>query len=734
MNRITILLFVLSFLCTNNPILSQPKECTTCNDGNPCTKDICLYDTVLTGGWKFRGCRNENICNTWYKDSDGDGYYSATRQAGSSPGIGWSLSPGSGANDCNDVNASINPGQAEICGNNIDENCDGSLSASNNNPPTEQNLVVNITNPSSIGCRGKVTISYSYDGCWSSYEGTLSDNPDFYGLLEGVVSGTHENNNLEFLSDGQGYKTGTYYVRLVDNNGFELYKTIKITEPTEYDKNANITYSISPPDVNSCLFLLKIKLNTTDCFDQWYTTLKAYSSDGTKSTIVLFKQTDLKGYAPMGEEIVYQFPLSPIYSIFRIESTYYNSGSEADYFVPDQNVEDIMSYIECDSDPQINIIKSATSHCSSDGQVEITLSTQNPCINKMVIYLITERLNPYSKWEFQTENIEFSKSKTVSFTNLPAGNYVASIGYQGPNYPLCRSAKTFTISTENNIASLSFAATAKKTRCYESKDGSITASVTGGSPPYTYLWSDGQTGITATNLHIGYYFLTVTDALGCSITNKNTPDEAFIVAPENPPAEINISKTNVTTPGGNDGTATVSASSPTGPFTFIWVKRPPMVAHNTRSSTATGLSKGDYKVFIKDQRGCSQSEIITILGPPPSPKSNIENSVTSYNSGPEMTIQKNQIPKGEVSKKRMAFPNPANDKIHLFINGQPLGNITIGILDISGRLVKRFNQSFSQKEQQITINTNDIADGMYFILITDVKGKPKYHNKLLVQH
>ncbi|MGQ9847682.1 MAG: T9SS type A sorting domain-containing protein [Bacteroidales bacterium] len=74
--------------------------------------------------------------------------------------------------------------------------------------------------------------------------------------------------------------------------------------------------------------------------------------------------------------------------------------------------------------------------------------------------------------------------------------------------------------------------------------GSIKANVTGGDPPYTYLWSNGQTTQTAVNLCKGTYSVTVTDALGCtkiktniSVTNcsksfmieENTNDEDEIV-------------------------------------------------------------------------------------------------------------------------------------------------------------------------------------------------------------
>jgi len=66
---------------------------------------------------------------TWYLDADGDGYYSSSQSACSSPGTGWTSTPPSGGGgDCNDDpangGASINPGATEVC-NGKDDNCNG---------------------------------------------------------------------------------------------------------------------------------------------------------------------------------------------------------------------------------------------------------------------------------------------------------------------------------------------------------------------------------------------------------------------------------------------------------------------------------------------------------------------------------------------------------------------------------------------------------------------------------
>ena len=54
--------------------------------------------------------------------------------------------------------------------------------------------------------------------------------------------------------------------------------------------------------------------------------------------------------------------------------------------------------------------------------------------------------------------------------------------------------------------------------CDGGSDGTATVTPTGGTLPYTYLWSDGQT-LTAIGLIAGSYSCVITDALGCSFTS-----------------------------------------------------------------------------------------------------------------------------------------------------------------------------------------------------------------------
>ncbi len=124
-----------------------------CNDNNAAvhpgaTENLCngiddnCNGTIDEG--RVNGCTNSTACNynpaatcdngsctfatTWYLNADGDNYYTSTQSACTSPGAGWvNTAPTGGSGDCNDNNAAINPGAAEICGNGIDDNCAGGI-------------------------------------------------------------------------------------------------------------------------------------------------------------------------------------------------------------------------------------------------------------------------------------------------------------------------------------------------------------------------------------------------------------------------------------------------------------------------------------------------------------------------------------------------------------------------------------------------------------------------------
>jgi gliding motility-associated-like protein len=138
--------------------------------------------------------------------------------------------------------------------------------------------------------------------------------------------------------------------------------------------------------------------------------------------------------------------------------------------------------------------------------------------------------------------------------------------------------------------------------CFGGSDGEATAEVSGGTPDYSYLWSNGQTTPTATGLEAGLHTVTITDAAGCSVIAEieiNQP-EALVIS-------IDATE-HVSCFGETDGLIQVSATGGTPGYSWEW---------NTGETTPTigNLGAGTYTVTVTDANGCQETLEITITEP-----------------------------------------------------------------------------------------------------------------------
>jgi hypothetical protein len=172
---------------------------------------------------------------------------------------------------------------------------------------------------------------------------------------------------------------------------------------------------------------------------------------------------------------------------------------------------------------------------------------------------------------------------TATATGLPAGTYQVTVtDSQG-----CIVVESITIVEP---AALELTIDSDDVLCFGESTGSATANVSGGTPDYTYLWSDGQTTQIATGLAAGTYEVTVTDANGCEITESIT-----ITQPEE--ILLSTATTDANCSDSDDGTATVTATGGTAPYSYLW-------SDGQTTQTAIGLAAGDYSVTVTDTNGC----------------------------------------------------------------------------------------------------------------------------------
>lgn len=127
---------------------------------------------------------------------------------------------------------------------------------------------------------------------------------------------------------------------------------------------------------------------------------------------------------------------------------------------------------------------------------------------------------------------------------------------------------------------------------------SLTAKVTGGEPPFTFLWNSGQTTDKINQLAAGEYVLTVTDSKGLVKTGKyEIPDPALTIS-------IEVVKPSS---GSAEGDASVNllVNGGTGAMTYQW-------DNGENQQLATKLTAGTHAVTVTDEDGCSATTAFTV--------------------------------------------------------------------------------------------------------------------------
>lgn len=140
--------------------------------------------------------------------------------------------------------------------------------------------------------------------------------------------------------------------------------------------------------------------------------------------------------------------------------------------------------------------------------------------------------------------------------------------------------------------------------CFGTNNGTATANVTGGIPPYTYLWNTVpiQTTVTASNLGLGTYTVTITNGIGCSATATATITQPTAIS-------LNNTVTNINCSGGTTGTIAISPVGGTPGYTYLWSPG------GQTTSSITGQAAGTYTVTVTDLNGCIITNNYTITQP-----------------------------------------------------------------------------------------------------------------------
>ena len=166
---------------------------------------------------------------------------------------------------------------------------------------------------------------------------------------------------------------------------------------------------------------------------------------------------------------------------------------------------------------------------------------------------------------------------TQTVTGLHAGTYTVTV--------VCGTDSAISSATVTNIPGPSVSILSITNSSCGLANGSAAANAIGGTAPYNYQWSDGQTSPVILNIAAGVYTVTLTDANNCTSTANATISTT--------PAPILTTSTTPETCGMANGTVSANASGGSGWYAFAW-------SNGETVPFATGLTMGTYTVSVSD--------------------------------------------------------------------------------------------------------------------------------------
>lgn len=227
---------------------------------------------------------------------------------------------------------------------------------------------------------------------------------------------------------------------------------------------------------------------------------------------------------------------------------------------------------------------------SEPAALSVTVAGNNPTCsngnNGNALASVSGGTSPYT--------YQWSNGKITSLIgNLQAGTYTVTVtDFSG-------STATGSI-TLTAPAAINLSLTALDASC-GTANGLASVSASGGSTPYTYLWSNGQTSSIASNLTAGMYTVTVTASNGCKAVGSTTVNTSSGFA-------VSFSGTNISCNGSGNGIATATATGGSTPYSYQW-------SNGGTSSSVTGLGAGNYSATVTDNSGCSMPGTVNISQP-----------------------------------------------------------------------------------------------------------------------
>ncbi|MBI3519916.1 MAG: T9SS type A sorting domain-containing protein [Bacteroidetes bacterium] len=198
-----------------------------------------------------------------------------------------------------------------------------------------------------------------------------------------------------------------------------------------------------------------------------------------------------------------------------------------------------------------------------------------------------------------------------NFTNIagevnPSMNYTATPGFQYYRCVLNAGCKNIISNTSTvTVKTLSVSTTFTNPTCFNTGNGAISASISGGTTPYTYTWSPvGGNAATASSLYWNTYTLNASDLMGCAIST--------VVTLTSPPSINTSFSGNMTICSGANTSLTITASGGSPGYTYSWTPGGSLSSTTSSVVTASPGTSQTYNVTVTDAIGCTATNTVMV--------------------------------------------------------------------------------------------------------------------------